>query len=249
MTLAALGRAAGPLDRLDPRARVLAAGVCAMAIVALSSLFALLAALALTVGLAALARLPVGATLRRLAMVDGFILVLLATLPFTTPGAPVFTLFGLPASAEGLGAAAEIGLTANAVVLAMMALIGALPPTTFAAALAGLGVPAKLVHLMRFALRYIDVLEAEQRRLRMAMAVRGFRMRNTVPCWCSLGWLVGMLFVRAVERAERVMDAMTCRGFDGRLYAPADGRFTGADARFAAALGASLIGLMLIERL
>lgn len=248
MTLAALGRGPGPLDRLDPRARVLAAGAFALATVALSAPPALIAALALALMLAALARLPARATAKRLAVVDGFILVLLATLPFTTPGAPVFTAFGLPASAEGLRMAAEIGLTANAVILAVMALVGALAPTTFAAALAGLAVPPKLVHLMSFALRYLGLLEDEYRRLRMAMTVRGFRLQNSPHTWRSLGWLVGMLFVRAVERAERVTAAMICRGFDGRLYAPAGTRFTAADALFAVMAAAALAGLALIER-
>ena len=34
----------------------------------------------------------------------------------------------------------------------------------------------------------------------------------------TIAYLVGMLLVRSCDRAERVHNAMLCRGFRGRLY-------------------------------
>lgn len=205
------------LSRLDPRLRVALSALFAVFTVALSDLLAI--ALCLCVGLALLAMSgrPPARTLRRVAMMDGFIFAMLLMLPFTTPGTPLFTLWGLEASAEGLVRAAEIGLTANAVILALMTLAGGMEPVTLGHALHALRCPEKLVHLMMFTIRYLDVLRQEYLRLRVSMKVRGFRPGMNMHTYRSVGFLVGMMLVRAVERSERVMEAMKCRGFAGRL--------------------------------
>lgn len=236
------------IDRLDPRARLLGATVWAVAVVALSALGALAAAFGGALVLMLLAGAPARDTLKRMAAMDGFILIMLATLPFTTPGTPLLTLWGFDASAEGLAKAAEIALTANAAVLGMLSLLGGLEPTVLGQALGRLGAPATLVHLFQFTVRYIDVLEQEYRRLRAAMKARGFRPTNSRHTWRSVGYLVGMMLVRATERSERILEAMKCRGFDGRLPQLARFAYGPADAAFAAGLAAAIAALALIER-
>jgi cobalt/nickel transport system permease protein len=216
-------------------------------VVALSDLRALAAALGVSLVLMALSGAPAGRTLKRMAAMDGFILFMLATLPFTVPGAPMVTLFGLTASAEGLRLAAEIALTANAVVLALLSLLHGMDPGVLGHALHRLGAPAKLVHLLQFTARYIDVLEAEYRRLRAAMKARGFRPANARHTYRSFGYLVGMLLVRALERSERILDAMRCRGFDGRIPLHADFAFGGRDGAFAVGMIAAAAGLGAVE--
>jgi cobalt/nickel transport system permease protein len=49
-----------------------------------------------------------------MAAMDGFIIFMLALLPFTVPGQPLFFVFGFGFSLEGVQKAVEIGLTANA---------------------------------------------------------------------------------------------------------------------------------------
>jgi cobalt/nickel transport system permease protein len=41
--------------------------------------------------------------------------------------------------------------------------------------------------------------------------------RRGVLSWSLLGGLIGMLFLRTFERAERVHDAMIARGWDGSI--------------------------------
>ena len=84
--------------------------------------------------------------------------------------------------------------------------------------------------------RYIEVLGHEYRRLRMAMTVRGFRMRCNVHTWRSVGWLFGMLFARSIERAERIGEAMRCRGFTGEFPVLSEIAYTRRDAVFLARL-------------
>ena len=208
-----------PLDRLNPRTRVLAALAFCIAASFLQTAAGLTAALLCAAGLAATAGLPVRTALRRLAALEGFLLAGVAALPFMVPGAPAFTLLGFDASWPGLAQAAMIVGKATAAALAFAALVGALEPAALGRALARLGAPGKLVHLYLFTARYVHVLLREYRRLTLAMKARGFRPGCNRHTWRAYGWLFGMLTVRSLERADRVLAAMRCRGFSGALPA------------------------------
>jgi cobalt/nickel transport system permease protein len=238
------GARAAPLRSLDARLRVLATLGFAVVTVSLERLDALLAALGLALALVAAARVPWPRLRRALLAVDGLMVLVVALLPFTTPGAPVAMPGGLEASREGLVLAAAVALKANAVVLASLALVGTLDAPALGHALHHLRVPARLVDLLLFTVRYLSLLEREQRRLRMALKARAFTPRPDLHTWRTLGLLVGMLLVRALARAERVLAAMRCRGFDGSFHRVRHPRArrrdwvaTGALAMVLAALG------------
>jgi cobalt/nickel transport system permease protein len=233
----------GPLLRLDPRLRLLTAAAFAVIVVAGRTPSMLITALALAVLLAAAARLPWGPTRRRLLAMDGFIIAMLILLPFTQPGEPVWQWGSLTASREGLQQAVTIALKANAVVLMLLTLVGTLPVTTLGHALHHLRVPAKLVHLLLFTVRYLEVLRQEYRRLRQAMRARAFVPRSDRHTWRSFGYLFGMLLVRSLERSERILAAMKCRGFQGHYYLLDHFALTAADRWFAAAAVLCLMGL------
>ena len=249
LALEGLGGRNGPLADLDPRLRVLAAAASAVVAVSLHSLDLLAAAFAAAIGLAVLAPLRPVATLRRMAAMDLFMVPLLLFLPFTVPGTPIAELGPWPVSREGVLRAVEIVLTANTVVLLLASLVGTMPPVVLGHALARVRVPDKLVHLFLFTVRYITTLEQEYARLRLAMRARGFRARGDTHTWRSFGWLFGMLFVRSFERAERIVDAMRCRGFAGRYYSLDAMRWRRTDSLAAAALAAVPAILLAAEAL
>lgn len=233
--------------RLDPRARIVVACGFAVAVVALKSFAPLLAALAAGLVLMRLADMEPVHTLKRVVMMDGFIVFMLALLPFTTPGEAVFAVAGFPATREGLVLAAQIALKANAIVLAAMALVGTMEPVTLGHALYRLKVPENLVHLMLFTVRYIDVIHQEYQRMRLAMRARGFRPANTRHTYTSFGYLIGMMLVRALERSERILAAMKCRGFSGRLEVLDTLGYRRHDAVFAIVAALFVGGLLLME--
>lgn len=211
------------LRQVDPRLRVLAVGVFAVAVVTLESFVALGFALALAVAALIHVRLPMGRTIKQVVTVDTFMIFVVISLPFTTPGETAFTLLGFPATWEGIGDGFRIALKANAIVLAMLTLVGTIGPVELGHTLARLRVPAMLVHLLLFTIRYIEVLHAEYQRLRIAMRTRGFRARTDMHTLRTFGYLIGMLLIRALDRSERIMQAMRCRGFNGTfplLYSP-----------------------------
>ncbi|WP_293577103.1 cobalt ECF transporter T component CbiQ [Phaeobacter sp.] len=232
---------------LDPRLRICAAVVFAVTVVAFDTLWALAASLVVSLALLGLSGLALRQTLKRMLMMDSFIIFMLVLLPFTMPGTPIFSLWGLQASWEGVLRAVEIGLTANAVILAVMTLVGSMEPVTLGHALFSLKVPASLVHLLMFTIRYIDVLREEYQRLRIAMKLRGFRPGTNWHTYRSFGYLVGMMLVRAIERSERILAAMKCRGFTGRLVLLEEFRLRRADLAFAVVMGCVLLALILVE--
>jgi cobalt/nickel transport system permease protein len=170
-------------------------------------------------------------------------------LPFTVPGTPILVWGSFSASAEGLHKAIAILLKANAIVLALLVLVGSLQAVTLGHALGRLRMPTTLVQLLLFTVRYITVIGEEYARLRTAMRARGFRPGNNRHTYRSLGYLVGMLLVRSLERSERILAAMRCRGFQGRFhpldqlaYRPGDAVFAGcAVLAFAALLALDLM--------
>lgn len=240
-------RDAGPLAAIDPRARLAAALTFLALLAMLHSAPALAAALAASVAVAIYARLPLLPTLRRLMAVEGFLVFLLVTLPLTIPGPALFSLFGLPVSAEGLRRAIVILVRVNAGVLMAAALLSTMGTMRLAAAMNGIGIPASLAHLFQLTVRYIAVFHEEYARLRRAMRSRGFRAGSNRHSWRSLGHLLGMLVLRSAERAERVAWAMRARGFTGRYPAFVQRPLDRIDRRFLLVWPLLLVALAWLE--
>lgn len=240
-------RAKPLLSRLDPRSRVLAALGFALVVVCLRSLPAAACALIPAIALAVLAGLRAGPTLRRLAALEGFMILTLVSLPFTMGGPVLFSWGDWQWGLEGSQRAALILTKGSAIALSLLALLGSLELAELGHALARLRLPARFVALFVLSVRYLDVLRAEYARLRLAMRARGFRPRASLHCWRSLGHLLGMLVVSSLERAERVHAAMRLRGFTGHLHLLDEHRASGLDWGFAAALAVTGTLLALLD--
>lgn len=194
-----------PIHRLDPRVRLLSAGLLVIAAAVAHRPPVLASMLAAAMGLALVARLPARAIRRRFAGLNVFLAVLWLTAPLAAPG-------------EGVRVALQAALKANAILFFGSALVSTLDVVTLGHALAHLRAPRKLVHLFLFTVRYLEVLHAEYDRLRRAMAARAFRPRMNRHTYAALAALAGALLARSLDRAERVVGAMKCRGFRGEFY-------------------------------
>ncbi|MCB1754219.1 MAG: cobalt ECF transporter T component CbiQ [Gammaproteobacteria bacterium] len=154
---------------------------------------------------------------RRMLHVEAFLILLFLTLPFTVPGRTVLTLGPFDASAEGFTFAALIACKVSASVLTILVLLGSVEAMHLGGALHALRVPEPIVRLFVLTVRYLSVISGEARRLQEAMRARAFRPGSNRHSWRSYGNLLGMLLVRALDRAQRVEGAMLCRGFSGRF--------------------------------
>jgi cobalt/nickel transport system permease protein len=219
------------LAQLDPRWRLAALVPAAFAAAVLRTVPAAAAALAGALLLAALARLPPRWLLTRLGALGLFLLLFAAPLPLLLEGegwdwGPVHL------SEHGLAAGALLCLKAVTVVTLALVALAASPLDETLKAAHSLRVPGLLVQLALLTYRYVFLLGEELRRLRVALRVRGFRNRATRHSWRTLGHVAGTLLVRGHERAERVGQAMRCRGFDGRFRSLTAFRTTLADVAF-----------------
>lgn len=77
-----------------------------------------------------------------------------------------------------------------------------------------LHLPALMVNIASFMLRYLNVVTDEMERMRIARASRGFEARG-IRDWRILSSVIATLFMRSYERGERVHLAMLSRGFTG----------------------------------
>ena len=73
-------------------------------------------------------------------------------------------------------------------------------------------VPGLLITTIALMHRYLFVLVEEAERMRRARASRTFKRQRRAR-WQALSTVVGQLFVRSSERAERIYDAMCARGW------------------------------------
>lgn len=235
------------LHRLDPRIRLVTAAVYSCTVAVCRAFPALSTALLLSMALIALARLRITDVFKRLLVVNGLVVFIWAVIPFTFPGEALFRLGPFSAAKDGVELAAQITLKSNAIVLAFMALVATMPLATAGHALHRLRVPDKIVHLLLMTYRYIFVLEQEYQRLVRAARIRGFRPGTNLHTYRTYAYLVGMLFVRAVDRAERVRWAMLCRGFKRKFYSLQEFRAGAGSIAFFFLMCAAVLGIAALE--
>jgi len=83
-------------------------------------------------------------------------------------------------------------------------------------------VPAVLIQIATFMLRYSAVVTNDLARMKVARESRGFSATG-IKHWKVLAHSAGALFIRSYERGERVHLAMLARGYNGTiidLYKP-----------------------------
>ena len=206
------------IHHLDPRVKIVLVFLFSVVVAVSTRFVVLVSALALGVCVTWLARVPIKGLLRRLAPVNMLIIFLWFFLPFTVEGEPLFSVGPLVGTHEGVLYAARISIKSNVIMIMLIALVASTSILTLGHAMHELRVPKKIVHLFFFTYRYIHVIHREYLRLVNAMKVRGFRPGTNMHTYKTFAYLVGMILVRSSDRAQRVHNAMLCRGFRGNLY-------------------------------
>ena|SRR5438094_2175847 len=230
LTVEPLPNPASPLCQWDPRWKLAAFLLAALAVALLQTVVAALLALVGAVALAILARLPRRWFLARLGSLALALLVFVCLLPFWARAeGPGWDLGPLHVSLAGLRGALLLCLKALALVSLMLVLLGTAPLADTLKAAYALHLPGLLVQMALLTYRYVFVLAAELARLRVALRVRGYRNRASRHSYRTVGHVAGTLLVRGSERAEQVGQAMRCRGFDGRFRTLTTFRTTRAD--------------------
>ncbi len=212
------------LHRADARAKLLAGFLYIFAISATpEGAWAVIALLALPVLVGTfVSRLGPWFILRRTVLALPFVLAAVP-LAFTREGELIATLpvLGWTVSREGAEAVATILLRSWISVAVAVLLVSTTSVADLLRALRWFRVPRLLVSTVFFAYRYFFVIGDEAQRMLRARASRSasvgdYRPGRTVRWRASVaGHMVGALFVRSLERSERVFAAMQSRGYTG----------------------------------
>jgi cobalt/nickel transport system permease protein len=213
------------LRQLDPRWKLVVLTLVILGVAWVRSLPALGLALGVSLFLVWLARVPwdwYRDRLGALAWVVGFFVL---PLPFLVRGDEI--VWGpVVVSLSGVVLGVTAALKAVAILNVVLVLLATAPVEATMKAAHSLYVPGVLIQVVLLTYRYLFLLGDELARLRLAMRVRGFRHRTGWHTWRTYGRVTGTLLVRGQERAERVAQAMRCRGFNGRFYSLEEFRTT-----------------------
>lgn len=151
-------------------------------------------------------------------------LVAALAIPFTTPGPVLWTMppLGWTISSSGLELFGTVIVRFLLAVQATVTLASVTPAPELFQALGRIGVPAALVAIISLMYRYLSVLGDDASRMLRARAARSARPlggRRPSLLWQTrvTGSMIGSLFVRAVDRGDRLHMAMRSRGFDGTI--------------------------------
>lgn len=142
-------------------------------------------------------RMPLAYSLRRLLVAEVFILGI-AMLSLVTPSAtPIFF---------------STVLKSNLCVLTMLLLTWTTPFQDVLQELRRLRFPPVMLTTLALMYRYLPVLGEEARRMSRARSSRTFS-RGRSAIWRNLALIIGQLFIRSADRAERIYMAMCARGW------------------------------------
>jgi cobalt/nickel transport system permease protein len=203
------------IHRLDPRVKVIATMLFILTVVSFSKyeVLALVPFLLFPVVLLALGDLPLGFIVQKVLIVSPFAILVGIFNPFIdTRTAAV--LYGVPVSA-GWISFASIVMKFLLTISAALILIATTSFPGVCQALRRLGAPALFVSQLLFLYRYLFVLLEETMRIIRARDLRAFGRRGLEAKVAAR--IVGALFLRTVERAERIYRAMLSRGFQGDI--------------------------------
>lgn len=190
-------RLRSPVHALPPAIKLVWSAALVLIVLLFPRWPVFLAVLGILVILAALSRIPPLFLVRRMALLEPVIVILAAANLFRPDG---WEAFGLT-------------LTRSTLALFVMVLFANVTPFDEALEiLRRLRLPPTFITVLALLYRYLFVLIDEADRMQRARMARTVDRRRR-HIWPLLGTIIGELFVRSTERAERIHNAMQARGW------------------------------------
>ena len=150
---------------------------------------------------AAASQVPGGFIARKILFLEPVVLLAAAMALFQPNGGLIF---------------ATIAVRSSICLLTLILLANTTPFSDILRVLRAVRTPALLLTTIALMYRYLFVLTDEARRMSRARACRTFTPAGGIGRflhWRTLGDVIGRLFVRSSDRAERIYDAMCARGW------------------------------------
>jgi len=162
----------------------------------------------------ALSKLP-PLTLAKRATIEFPFIIFAILMPFTA-GGEMFDIGPLNLSREGSIAGLNLITKATLGVFCSMILAGSTTAHSLLAGFVRIKTPSLFVQIAAFMIRYLNVINDQMARMKVARESRGFQAQG-IRSWPIFTSTLGALFIRSYERGERVHLAMLSRGYAGTL--------------------------------
>ncbi|NBR93717.1 MAG: cobalt ECF transporter T component CbiQ [Actinobacteria bacterium] len=166
-------------------------------------------------------------TLAKRATIEFPFLIFALIMPFTA-GGKTFNIGPLPLSVEGAIAGLNLITKATIGVACSMVLAGSTTAHSILAGFVRIKTPSLFVQIASFMIRYLNVINDQTTRMKIARQARGFEAKGP-RSWPVFTSTLGALFIRSYERGERVHLAMLSRGYQGTLSSLSSETSTGKD--------------------
>ncbi len=191
--------AGSPIHQLSPRVKLTLAAALIVGTALLPRRFDFLYLIPAGVLLVLwpLCRMPLKHTLRRMLVAEFFVLGIALLSLLAPASAPVFL---------------TAVVKSNLCVFAMLLLTWTTPFQELLEEFRRWHMPGILLTTLALMYRYLPVLAEESRRMQRARASRTFRRERRLA-WHNFSAVVGRLFIRTTDRAERIYLAMCARGW------------------------------------
>ena len=234
------------VHRLDPRTKLLCSLAFILAVVLTPSgtwkVFAVYLLVLLV--LIWLSRLPPMYVFKKSLVIFPFVIMIAIFVPFFKQGQVAASWdigsWHIAITYEGLAVLVNVIVKSWLCILCLIVLSSS---TKFEQLLHGmyrLRVPQVFVQITSFMYRYMFVLADQAMRMQMARDSRNYGL-NRSNIFKTMGNMIGMLFIRSYERAERIYAAMLSRGYSGEIVVVNQLRFRLPDAYFALSLALLLV--------
>lgn len=219
-----------PIHRTDPRVKLVLslAFILTTALIPIGAWPIYILLVAIIFSAAILSSVGIIYVLKRAVLAFPFMLAALP-LVFTTPGLPFYSLnigpWELTMTLAGVTRFISIALKSWISVQAAILLTATTPFPDLLVAMRAVRVPRLIVAIFGLMWRYLFVLADEALRLIRARAARSGDSGNTgfnsggSFTWRAqtAGGMAGNLFIRSLERSDRIYVAMLSRGYDGEV--------------------------------
>lgn len=206
-----------PLRGWHSTAKLIGLGSLVLAAACARNVLTAGAMLVLSIFVVSLTKFPLGLLWRRLRSVILFIALFAALIALTADEEPTLSLGPIAVSQPGLNLAALLGAKAMSIALMAAALVATTPFSQLCHSLRRLGCPARVIQVTLLAYRMNFALGGEVESTRHALSARGFRWSPGRRTMLTVGHVLGSMFARSLDRAERLYDAMLARGYDGAV--------------------------------
>jgi cobalt/nickel transport system permease protein len=238
-----------PIHRLDPRTKFVCLNLFILAVVTTPpDRFINFGAYAALILIAiSLSRVPFTYVIKRVCLILPFVLLTALFLPFWAAdhdSSTAFELLGMRLTLHGLMLVWNVTIKSLLAALGMILLSSSTPFNSLLKGLESLRFPRIMLMILAFMYRYLFVIVDQALRMTRARQSRGSGQYRKGQVRTIIN-LIGLLFIRAYERAERVYQCMVCRGFEGDISSIRELEFSPADYIFAGLFLSGVIAIRL----